>query len=417
MLWVLVNNVFILKKKANGFIVSCVVVLLAQFSVRLAVMASSARDGTDVCSSDATYFDRYDPDHEGWNSCVAFASQAIVGSAATLYIVSVLNAEMWFKIRYGMKDVQLKTHKLVIRSTFAVLITAWTFAFMFGADVNIYHGSDHYCAWRADDNIKHFWAYDFVVILIVGFIVLVDIALAYTMIKMSSATGGNSIGKIWKSYKYIFGLMLSFMICWLVVIGVFYIDVFLIELDSYVKSMDEYYTCLFANFVSEDDREYLNVCGYRPGVRYPLYGSYLVMVLNLFVAVSHFVINYWSAAVSKFYLGLLDSVFRSSIATRLMPKSTYECDSKVESKMESSVELQERRKSVFVITPQLKNSKVVPVVPIEEEQCTHRSDDSAPAADSPLAAEARRKGEVDAIREVDEAGQTVTNGGGAADNV
>ena len=81
------------------------------------------------------------------------------------------------------------------------------------------------------------------------------------------------------------------------------------------------------------------------------------------------------------------------------------------------MELQERRKSVFVITPQLKNSKVVPVVPIEEEQCTHRSDDSAPAADSPLAAEARRKGEVDAIREVDEAGQTVTNGGGAADHV
>lgn len=404
--WVLANNFFILKKKANGFIVSGVVTLLVQFLVRLIVMGGSPRDGTDVCSSNATYYDRYDPDHEGWSSCMVFASADLLGNCIMLYIVSVLNAEMWFKIRYGMKDIQLKTHKLVIRGGLAILITAWIFAFMFGANVNVAH-TNHFCAFRAADIMEHFWSYDFPVILIVGTIVLVDIALAYTMIKMSSATGGNSFGKIWKSYKYIFGLMLSFVISWCFVIAFFNVDVFLIEYDSYVVGTTEYMDCLFDHFVSEDNHEYLDICGDRPAVRYPLYGHYLLMCVYMFVAFSHLIINYWSAAVSKFYLGLLDVVFQSSIATRLMPKSTYESryESKLESKLESSVEIKTRKMSVsVVIAPQLKNSKVVPVDGTDDEQCTHRSDDSVSIPVN------KREG-VDAIREVDESGRTVTNCG------
>lgn len=418
--WVMGNNVFILKKKANGFIVSGVAVLLAQFFGRLVIYSTTARDGSDVCSSNASYYDRYDPDHDGWNSCIAHANIELVGNALMFYIVSVLNAEMWFKIRYGMKDIQLKTHKLVIRSSFAAVITGWTFAYMFGADVNI-NQANHHCGWRATDIMEHFWSYDFPVILIVGTIIAVDLVLAFTMIKMATATGGNSFGKIWKSYKYIFGLMLSFVISWMVVILVYDVDVYLVQYDSYVRGMTEYMDCVFAHFVSEDNTEYLEICGDRPAVRYPLYGHYVLMCVYLFVSTSHFIINYWSAAISKFYLDIIDKVFSVSIASRLLPKSTHE--SRYESKMESHVELPNKKKPVAVIVAaQVKTSKVTP---IEDGQGTHRSDDSVPldgnkdttASGSPACPQQEsKKMEVAMIQEVDESGRTLTNGGNIADD-
>ena len=258
----------------------------------------------------------------------------------------------------------------------------------------------------------------FPIILIVGAITIANILLAYTMIKMSSATGGNTFGKIWKSYKYIFGLMLSFSVTWLVVIAVFDIDVHLIEYDSYVEGAVEYYACLFENFFSEDDTTYLDICGDRPSVRYPLYGHYVVMGITVFSTASQFVINFWSGTVSKFYLSLIDKVFQSSIATRLIVKSTNESRdaSKADSKMESTVEVQNRKKSVAVILPpQVKSSKVVP---IEEEQCTHRSDENSATPDGASSSSVEdKKEDVEVIREVDESGRTLTNGGNGADNV
>ena len=417
--WVLANNMFILKSKANGFIVVGVLILLIQYFTRVLLMHTTPTDGSAMCSSNASYYDRYDSDYEGWGSCMAHANISMFGDIASLYVVSVLNAEMWFKIRHGMKDIHMKTHKLVIRIGFAVLYIAWVFAFMFGVDVNI-APSDYLCLWRATDTMVHFWSHDFGIMLIVGAMIYVDAVLAYTMVKMSSATGGSSFKKIWKSYKYIFGLMLSFVISWIVVIAIFFIEVYLVQYDSYVDGVTEYFDCLFGNFVTVSDRAYIDICGERPAVRYPLYGHYIVMCVYLFSAISQLVINYWSAAVSKYYLGLIDVCFRSSIATRLLPKSAHETpyDSKIESRMESSFELSNRKKIVAVITaPQLKNSKVVPTAGSEDGQRTYRSEDSSVASEghdyAPVPEKTSPKNsnrEIVAIREVDESGRTLTDG-------
>lgn len=412
--WVLANNMFILKSKANGFIVAGVLILLVTYFTRVILMSMSS-DGSAVCSSNASYYDRYDSDHDGWDSCVAHANISLLSDVASLYVVSVLNAEMWFKIRHGMKDVHMKTHKLVIRSGFAALFAAWVFAFMFGVDVNI-GPSGYLCDWRATDIMAHFWSHDFVIILIVGAMVCVDVVLAYTMVKMSSATGGSSFKKIWKSYKYIFGLMLSFVITWVCIIPIFFVEVYLVRFDSYVEGTTDYIVCLFDNFVTESDLTYLDICGERPDVRYPTYGHYILMSIYLFSAISQLVINYWSAAVSKYYLGLIDMCFQSSIASRMLPKSTHE--SPYESKVESSIELSSRKKSVAVITAsQLKNSKVVPTVGNDDGQRTYRSEDSSGASEgndcAPLSENLSPKNrdcEIVAIREVDEGGRTLTDG-------
>lgn len=376
-LWFLANTFFISKKKANIFILICVAMFTVFMVVKIVLLSVFPADGSGVCSSNASMYDKDQYTDGAWTACVFHATFSTANTLVSLYCVLCASSELFLKVNLGMKDVHMKTHKRVMFIGYAALITAWGLGYLVGTDVNL-DKTITLCEWKNSDVMAQFWSFDFILILLVCFIAVLNSALAYSMIKMSTVTG-SSFYKTWNTYKYLFCLMLLFLVIWIMVIGVYYIDVYLFQYDSYVDGVAEYYDCLFENFVSKDDTSYIDICGERPAVRYPLYLDYLLMSVTLCTGLAYPSISFMSGTVSKFYLGLIDMCFQSSIASRLIPKTIYESryESKVEPKMESSVELSNRRKSVSIVTPsQLKKSKVIPVLPLNDEQETHRSDDS-----------------------------------------
>lgn len=311
--FILFNNyVFLEAKKQSIYLNLNFLILLTKEVAKLALIYGAPGDEA-ICSSNASkYLADEPPDGSttGYNLCYASSVIEFCCFVAQMQVLTLLVVETWLVVAKGYKVAQLAPHRKKMFAVAAIPSIIWMLVHLIYGDKLLTDGSMPLCRLYHRDKYEHFYTYTLPTIILFGTCCVLLLHYMYQAVIVTARTPGGSFMKIFRTYKMMFMMNAIYFITMSVYIGVFFIEVYIIQWDSYGVGVGDWIDCIFANFVESSDTTYLDTCGDRPAVRYPLYLAQINAALSDFTAIAFLILTLTRSDVRKHYEGALEKALR-----------------------------------------------------------------------------------------------------------
>lgn len=346
--FILFNNYFLVEAKKQSIYLNLNFSILLVKELAKLMSFYGAPGHETICSSNASPYVADEPPDgvtTGYGLCYASSVIEFVCYVAQMQVLTLLVVETWLVVAKGYKVAQLAPHRKKMFAVSAIPSIVWILVHTLYGDRVISEGSQPFCRFQHPDKYEHFYTYTLPTVIIFGICCALLMHYMYQAVVVTARTPGGSLMKIFRTYKMMFMMNAVYFITMIINIGVFFIDVYMVQWDSYGTGATVWINCLFENFVESSDTTYLEICGVRPALRYPIYLAQLNVAVSDFVPVAFLIVTMTRSDVKKHYEDALVKVlgvfgckhWLSGSAARVRPAQSL-MESEVESSRKSRVQ-------------------------------------------------------------------------------
>ncbi len=345
---ILLNTYFVInRKKWNWAIVSLLITKSIGCIADIIFFSVPESNDQAMCSSNATPYIFGVNEGPYYSVCMFRAVVDHIVYQVMVFLLFANTIESWLKIVRGVKGKQLTQCRYAYLLGMGVLFVIWSVCYIYGpgADISIAPLGIYYCELSETNIDRYFYAYTLPLLFIYAVSVVAVVHFSYHAVTITSKTPGNTLWKVLNTYKQMFVLCGLYLVNYGIMFGTFNVYVKYILPDAIDASFKVWYNCVYDNFITPDNLDYLNICGWYPETRYgPEFGN-LIFALILFGVAALLVINLSSNDVKNAYSDFLEPILARFNVTlkkdnnrKIAPMSNVEMSQNNKSRFESEMD-------------------------------------------------------------------------------